>query len=371
MHPARTIDFDVLYAGLEDARTSGLVVRKDCDETGRALYVYSQSCVYGDGWSDTTLLARGLILHPPSKSIVATPFPKFFNAGERLGSIPDMPFEVFEKVDGSLAIIHHFGGRWRVATKGAFQSEQARWAEGQLHPGVVEHLDPTATYLAEAVYPENRIVVHYATAEMVLLAAYHGDGKEMSFNDLLEVGHKTGWRVAQRHSFSSMSDLIAHARSLPATAEGFVIRFADGHRLKVKGDEYKRIHSLISRCTPLAMWEAMLAGDDMEAIRRDLPEEFWGDFDAIVSAINSRIHEITTSVAAVAERFAAATDKDVGLQLKNLPPDVRPFIFPWRKSGGKIEGRSREALFRHIRPTGNRLDGYVPSYAMHRVPDDV
>jgi RNA ligase len=369
-HGARKIDFDTLFVGLEAARAAGLAVRKDCSETERALYVYSNSCVYDDGWNEFTLLARGLILHPPTRSIVATPFPKFFNAGERNGTIPDLPFEVFEKVDGSLAIVHHFGGRWRVATKGAFDSEQARWAEGFMSGFAVEHLDTGTTYLAEAVYPENRIVVHYAKAELVLLAAYRDDGHELTFDELNDVGSRVGWRVARRHAFSSMSDLIAHAKSLPATEEGFVIRFADGSRLKLKGDEYRRIHSLISRCTPLAMWEAMLAGDDMIAIRRDLPEEFWGDFDAITNAITAKIDGITEKVAATADLLSGQTDKEVGLQLKSLPTDVQPFIFPWRKSGGKIEGRSREALFRHIRPTGNRLPGYTPSYAMNRVADD-
>jgi RNA ligase len=37
----------------------------------------------------------------------------------------------------------------------------------------------------------------------------------------------------------------------------------DGLRLKVEEDEYKRIHEPISRVTPLAIWEAMAAGNDI------------------------------------------------------------------------------------------------------------
>jgi RNA ligase len=51
--------------------------------------------------------------------------------------------------------------------------------------------------------------------------------------------------------------------------------------------------------------------------------------------------------------------------------EVRPFIFAYRKQGGKLlEGRSREGLFRAIRPTGNVLPGYVPSFALSQVADD-
>lgn len=368
-HPARKMDFDTLYAGLEAARSAGMVVRKDCPATGRALYVYSNGCVYDNGWDDFTLLARGLILHPERRQIVATPFPKFFNAGERNGTIPDLPFEVFEKVDGSLAIIHYFDG-WRATTKGSFDSDQAKWAENHIRASKSGELDASITYLAEAVYPENRIVVHYQTAELVLLAAYRADGSELSYAELQAAGERIGWRVAKRHDFDSFSDLVAHAQALPATEEGFVIRFSNGLRLKLKGDEYKRIHSLISRCTPLAMWEAMQAGDDLEAIRRDLPEEFWADFDAIISNLSARIDTIASKVEATAAECASMSDKEVGLRLMSLDRDVRSFIFPYRKSGGKIEGRAREAMFRYIRPTGNTLPGYTPSYAMHRVMDD-
>ena len=48
----------------------------------------------------------------------------------------------------------------------------------------------------------------------------------------------------------------------------------------------------------------------------------------------------------------------------------RPFIFHWRKQGGAMEGKARDFLFRYIRPTGNELSGYTPSYAMGRVLDE-
>jgi RNA ligase len=369
MHPARQMPFDQLLAGLENARAAGHVVSRDCP-AGRRLYIYTTRCVYENGWDDFSLLARGLILHPATRRIVATPFPKFFNAGEHNGTIPASPFEVFEKVDGSLGILHYFNGAWRASTKGAFDSSQARWIETRLAERDLSALVPGTTYLVEAVYPENRIVVRYDTAEMVLLGAYLEDGSEMNVDDLQRVAARLGWRVATRHGFTSFADLVEHARLLPKTAEGFVIRFSDGLRLKVKGNEYQRIHALIARCTPLGMWDAMSAGDDLDAIRRDMPEEFWGDFDAIRSSLNAQIDRIKAKVAASAERLAAATDKEIGLQLKSLDADVAPFIFAWRKAGGKIEGRANDTLLRMIRPTGNVLPGYVPSYAMNRVVEE-
>jgi RNA ligase len=49
-------------------------------------------------------------------------------------------------------------------------------------------------------------------------------------------------------------------QKLPRDREGFVVRFASGLRIKLKGEQYCRIHKLISRCTPLALWDAMMPG---------------------------------------------------------------------------------------------------------------
>ena len=188
---------------------------------------------------------------------------------------------------------------------------------------------------------------------------------------MLETAGRLGWRTAERHSFSSVSDLIAHASGLPKTAEGFVLRFSNGHRLKVKGDAYRRIHALISRCTPLAMWEAMLAGDDMADIRRQLPEEFWADFDAITSRLDQNLKELQQRTELTVDGLKGLSDKEVGLRLKEFPEEIRGFIFPCRRQGRDwLLGRTREAAYRSIRPTGNELEGYTPSYAMKRVADE-
>jgi hypothetical protein len=47
-------------------------------------------------------------------------------------------------------------------------------------------------------------------------------------------------------AFDTIEHLIAYTRDLK-DAEGFVVAFDDGHRLKIKADEYVRIHKTIDR----------------------------------------------------------------------------------------------------------------------------
>ncbi len=369
-HPARTMPYAELAAGLAEAKARKLVT-DHVSWDGLVLYTYSKSCVYDRAWDRFTLMARGLILDERRQRVVATPFVKFFNCGEGDQTIPDLPFETFEKVDGSLIIIFHHDGEWRTATKGSFGSDQARWAAARLAETDLSALVPGTTYLAEAVYPENRIVVHYDNEELVLLAAYDEVGEELNFWDVYALADKLGWRAAFRHDYESVSDLIATVGNLPASQEGFVVRFSNGLRLKIKGDEYLRIHRLVSRVTPLAMWEAMAAGDDLSDLRRQLPEEFWGDFDAITTVLDHQVRSVVAATKIEADRVASWSDKEVGLHLDQFPSAIRRFVFPYRKYGDLLRGRARTALFQSIRPTGNLLSGYVPSHAVNRVQAEI
>lgn len=369
-HPARTMPFAELFAGLQVAVADKLATEARSDD-GLCLYTYSRSCVYDRAWTPITLLARGLILDPAAQQLVATPFPKFFNFGERTDPPPSGGFDTFEKLDGSLIILYHRDGEWRTATKGSFYSSQARWASAHLKRFDLSALSPGTTYLTEAIYPENRIVIRYDDEALVMLAAYGADGQELPRDELAETADRTGWRCARRYEYDSIADLVERAAKLPASDEGYVLRFEDGTRMKIKGDEYRRIHAMLSDLTPLAMWRAMAAGDNLEAIRRELPEEFWGDFDSITTALHGRVADRIARVKVEAEAVMGLTDKEVGLRLSEVPEDARPFIFPYRKqSGDLLTGRPRDALFRAIRPTGNNLPGYVPSYAVRRFEEE-
>ncbi len=370
IHPAHTLEFDELVRRLRAARDQRLVYERAGPE-GLTLYVYSEHCVYEQAWDAITIAARGLILDHGARRIVATPFPKFFNAGERDGAVPDLPFEVTEKLDGSLIIIFHHRDRWLTATKGAFDSTQAQWSKAFIDRLDLSPLEPGVTYLAEATYPENKIVVPYPEAALRLLGAYSPRGTEVEFNAVAAAGEQLGIGSVRRLAFTSIAELMAMARTLPRTEEGYVLRFNNGARLKIKGDEYKRIHALISGLTPLAMWEAMRAGSDMQAIRRDLPEEYWADFDAIVARLEALLAGLLAHVGTVAQAVENLTDKELGMALSTIEERARPFVFDYRNSGGSLmDGRSRDRLYRTIRPTGNVLPGYVPSFAVSRVKED-
>jgi len=375
IHPARKVPFADLADALAAEVSSGAVTVRRCEERpDLAVYVYSNRATYDNLWNPTVEIARGLVLDHGARRVVATPFPKFFNLGERGVKPPaGEPFEVFEKLDGSLGVLAHDGERWRFTTKGAFGAPQAAWATRWLAQRDASCLARGVTYLFEIVYPENRVVVSYPWSGLVLLAAYGEDGREWSHDELAPVAAALGTRTAERFAFGSIDEMADAARAFRADREGFVVRFASGFRVKVKGAEYLRVHRLVSRVTPLALWDALAAGDDLDVLRREIPEEFYPDFDAIRSILGGEFDRSVAAVEAAHAEWSGASDRDVGLALATIAEPARSLLFARRKGGASwlASPKTRQTICKRFRPTANALDGYRPTGAMRRFAEEL
>lgn len=367
-HPAHLIPFDQLLSQLREA-----VARKEVSERvgpgSLRLFSYTKQTTAEKNWTPITMMARGLVLDVDAREIVATPFPKFFNWLERPGdTVPDEPFEVTEKLDGSLIILFWWKDKWYAVTRGSFESSQAKWAQAWIDERDLSPLQRGVTYLCEAIYPENQIVVSYTRSGLEFLAAYDETGRELRRDQLEFTAQRLGWNVARSRGFRSISDLLAHTKTLGRNEEGFVLRFKSGLRLKFKGEEYLRMHRLASRCTPLGVWAMIEAKDDLDVVRAGLPEEFWDDYDRICYLLNKNIYDHWLRVEEINRHWKNLSDKEVAERLDQVDADVRPFVFARRKKGSILsDPKTRATLFRNLRPTGNVLEGYVPTGAVGKL----
>jgi RNA ligase len=369
------MDFDKLYDGLWERVHTGLINVQPHSHLTREIYNYSLKCVTEGSWDQWTLLARGLVIDPICHRVIATPFPKFFNFGEISYDFPDEPFVVTEKMDGSLIIVFWHENQWHAITRGSFTSEQSQWATEWFRKHVdTDFLHPGYTYLFEVIYPENRIVVTYDFTGLVLLGGYNYLGDEIDDECVQQLAHSLGIKAASRFEFNSLDDISQHAKSLTHNHEGYVVRFQDGFRLKIKGDEYCRVHRLVSRITPLGVWDIMASCQDIDKVKEVLPEEFQHDFDNIYQLLDGLFQQRLRQLKQAVDATSHLSDKELGKGLQeghfDLPDEIRGFIFPCRK-GDFLNiihqpGRSRTRFFRTFRPTANHLDGYRPSTLMNR-----
>jgi RNA ligase len=181
---------------------------------------------------------------------------KFFNLNQTtrymLGDVRDKTVRrVSSKLDGSMIVFLPIGGRTFAKTKFSFESDQARSAQELYHRDsdlrqfVDRLLGEDLVPVFEYVSPENRIVVSYRDSELRLLQIRHNDTGEYLDIYRHPLVSLYGIPIAEQHfhTLKEMLDLQKRATGV----EGWVVEFTDGQLMKVKTDEYCRLHGLLTK----------------------------------------------------------------------------------------------------------------------------
>jgi T4 RnlA family RNA ligase len=278
---------------LNDYVEKGLVVKNDHPTLPLSIYNYSRTTQYEGKWDNITKSCRGLILDRDG-NVVAKSFDKFFNLEEhKPEEIPNEDFEVYEKLDGSLGILFWYQGKWILASKGSFVSDQAIKGKNILNSKYnVEPIPKGYTTLVEIIYPENRIVCNYGDDEVLVVLSMisNASGKELDYDSLLKINEETGLPVVKKYDgvqdYKTLKSLISKDR------EGYVVRFRNGFRMKIKGEEYVRLHRILTGFSNVDIWEYLKDNKDLNELLDRVPDEFDSWVRNTMNELNSQFETI-------------------------------------------------------------------------------
>lgn len=301
----------------------GYIVSRPNKEETLLILNYTNKCQFDQRWDEITMICRGLVVDN-DWNIIARPFTKFFNLGELTEALPSEQFNVYEKLDGSLGILFNYNDKWIISTRGSFDSEQANVATVLLLLYDIQNLDKEYTYLTEIIYPTNKIVVDYGGEEkLVLLAKIHTQtGEEI---DLPATYSK--FEVAKRYTrFTNINSL---KETQEDNKEGYVVKWPNGFRIKIKFDEYARLHKLISGVNERRIWDILQSGDNLDELLNCVPDEFYD--------------------------FVKKTKEDLEHQFNTLQNNARKIYQDVRK----LETRKEQALYIFKQTNGQTLSNIV------------
>ena len=253
------------------------------------IWNYSEKVQFENLWDEVTLMCRGLVTDDKG-DIIAKPFKKFFNIEEEKYT-PTENFEVFEKMDGSLGIVFWYEGQWILATRGSFTSDQAIKGTEILKRYNTDILFRHMTFCFEIIYKENRIVLDYGEDEkLVMLGAFDRWGKDYDISDWDEWGFDVVKKYDGIKDFKELKSMVKDDQ------EGFVVKFTNGDRVKVKGVEYLRLHKIMTNMSTTAVWECLKNGNDIETILKDVPDEFYEKIKSYVRDLRYFYFQISEDV---------------------------------------------------------------------------
>jgi T4 RnlA family RNA ligase len=333
---------------LEKYYEEGWLIKQHHPNLHLTIWNYSQQTQYEGKWDEITLACRGLVTIDETGEVIARPFKKFFNMEEGKHT-PTSEFEVYEKMDGSLGIAFYYQDRWVFASRGSFTSDQAIKGYGMfvnLLNTSRTHFSKGYTYLFEIIYPENRIVVDYVDAERLVLLGKIGtlSGEEYSLNLFRKDPAVDVVREYTIKDYTKLKSLIGD------NFEGFVVRFSNGDRMKIKGEEYLRLHKIMTEISTKSVWECLSQGDDLYKILEDVPDEFFAKIDEYAEELTSQYIKIEAQALAHFASISVHTDSRAEFAKYAKLSPLAPVMFKM------LDGKDySEVIWRMIKPEYRKL----------------
>ena len=263
---------------LQDLKAKKLIKIKEHPTLPLIIINYTSVTQYRKKWLKETIQARGLVVNSYNGEIVARPLPKFFNHYELEGidTFEETGFKLYEKMDGSLIILFMYNDELTFCTRGDFLSEQAKKAEEIFFKKYDKDvIKPNCTYCFEVIYPSNKIVVDYGDVEDLFCIAIINTKTGYEY-DISKIGIKTVTQYDINCPIDDLHHLNIHNK------EGFVIKFGNNFRMKIKFPTYIMLHKVSSISYEVVKKQLMEKKSlDMDSV----PDEFFKEYERLVELV--------------------------------------------------------------------------------------
>ena len=314
------------------------------------IYNYTTKTQYERLWDEYTRACRGLIIDD-DRNVIARPFSKIFNygepneSGENIENITERPL-FFNKLDGVLGITYPDDNEIVVATRGSFTNAQSqfatKWLQDRIPPSKFK---PEYTYLFEIIHPDSRIVINYKFEGLILLAVLSKDGThELSH---IKEGLRLGIGFARDMTFTGILQALAYLEKADGREiEGFVLKFSNGYRIKMKAEDYVTMHRIIFHTSNKDIWLAM-QNNRIESVYEVLPDEMYDWVRGIEESLISQYNELMKTANHIAKTALRRYDtkQDIARYISLFPEKSIAFLI----ANGKKE-KAETLVWKTIKP---------------------
>lgn len=300
-------------------------IKVTCHPKYPNLYLFKYNQIESDFSQDIVKVCRGIILDKNNNWYpVCYTYRKFHNYSEQLADKIDWSTaKIFEKLDGSLMQLFYYDGQWQVSTSGTPDADcQVNsfpisfkdlfwkiWNE----LGYILPKNKNICYAFELCTPFNRIVVQHKENKIVL----HGARDLTNLRELstVDAAKDTNWVVANSYNFSNAEQILEECRKMKGIEqEGYVVVDENFNRVKIKSEDYIRLHHCVSNMTARKMLEIVRQNEGSEFLQY-FPE--WVNFFA---EIKQKYNDFINQVKSNYEQNKHLEDqKEFAMSIKHLP----------------------------------------------------
>lgn len=228
---------------------------------------------------------RGITFCADTGVVLSRKFHKFFNIGERHETLPDnvdftQPHIILEKLDGSMiTFLVLRDGSLRACTKMGL-TDIAKQPDGfiarnpQYEAFIRDQITAGKTPMFEWCSRQQRIVIDYQVDRLVLTAIRDNvTGEYDLYQDML------------KYRADGIDVIGIHSGEISDGEEGYIVRFANGHMLKVKGAWYVMLHKTLDHLRHEKDVIRLILDDKLDDAKPFLPEDLMAKADDFAKQI--------------------------------------------------------------------------------------
>lgn len=329
---------------------------------------YTRDVMYNAGWNEDTCFWRGSIYDFNLNRLVARGFEKFFNLGEHPSSTPEAlntlvedskivrGVTISEKIDGTMVLVfrHPTDKQIHVATRGAlvpvessnYPNYHARAIEilKTKYPTFYAEAETGKTYIFELIYKDGRqnLVTQYEEDDMILIGILENDLTfDYNFTYLKLFSDKFSLKMyslmlqgpttlsvpnwlkrcedwAKSHTDAKVTEGVVFC----LTTEQTVLR-----RVKIKTEQYKVIHRLMSETGYDDLFELIQSGAHWELLK-NTPKQLHARIIEVYQKFYYTLNEALRLYSAVCN---IQEQKDFALKVEaTIPLNFRKYMYALR-----------------------------------------
>jgi RNA ligase len=225
-------------------------------------------------------------------------------------------------------------------------------------------MDKNKTYICELIGSENKHIIDYGgELRLILISIIDRCNftEEVDYEQLVRCSEEFGFGIPKKYNFDNLINASTTAKKLDVNQEGFVAVYDNGVRLKCKGEAFCRMHGILNRFTPLAVWECYANGDDeLNEFKASIPNEMWDTYDRWVGVFDGNLKLITGRIKRTYRETKHLSDRDLGMFLVRSNNPYNKWVFMLRKHEGDMDAvlsnmDNRLKLCKIFRPKNNEI----------------
>lgn len=229
---------------------------------------------------------RGIIFDSETGDILRRPYHKFFNINERAETLASQinlskSHAILDKLDGSMIAPFIVNDKMIWGTKMGATDVAEPVEEFVRNNPKYKHLAFTLMHYGHGYTPifewcsrQQRIVLDHPEEQLILTAVRDmRSGEYYNHTQLIDLSEAYDIPIVNAFKMGTDTEaFIDHVRDL-TDVEGYVVRFHDGHMVKIKCDWYVQIHRAKDSLMQDRNIVEMILNNELDDVKAHLPEE--------------------------------------------------------------------------------------------------